>query len=133
MKKFYVINLVSNMTTISRHLFFQITCTEKISTGKFTWQSSTFGQDKFFRRSYILFMKKLRTSSKKRKNVLDWIKHNQRRNSFKFYCIVFEKIIEMQILILKSALGFKWVWTTLKGLVEFLLLRRCAVVSVGFF
>ena len=45
--------------------------TEKISTGKFTWQSSTFGQDKFFRRSYILFMKKLRTSSKSRKNVLD--------------------------------------------------------------
>ena len=26
--------------------------TEKISTGKFTWQSSTFGQVKFFRRSY---------------------------------------------------------------------------------
>ena len=55
---------------------------EKISTGKFTWQSSTFGQDKFFRRSYILFIKKLKTSSKKRKNVPDSFK--QKKNNFFF-------------------------------------------------
>ena len=31
------------------------------------------------------------------------------RSSFKFHCIVFDKIIEMQILLLKSALGiFKY-------------------------
>ena len=53
----------------------------------------------FFSKIYILFMKKLRTSSKKGKN--------EERNSFKFYSIVFGKFIEMQILLLKSASGFK--------------------------
>ena len=53
-------------------------------------------------------MKKLRISSKKKRECPRLIQAQPRNEILlKFYCIVFEKIMEMQILLSKSASGFK--------------------------